>query len=304
MARTPQRSKAATHNALSIPAGRAATRQDFTYKKLEGLRLSGTNFRQSLFIGAILKGCHFHSVRFDRCDFSGTKFIDCTFQKCSFVPDEIRSCVITKCVFDLCDFRGSQWTGIVTEHTKFTSCDFRESSIRESTFAFCHLSLCRLKRSSVTMDGFSHCWFSEVDFGDCTVLFLFFDECKFSSCRINAETIGFTYGLSPEDLDALEFIYLGRRQAKPRSATLIDDLIANYAARRWNVGACVLQLNFRRAMPLLSLRELAAAFEVTIDREIPLDWDETRFLIQVLERLHAEQRLPLAGLWAIVSTLN
>ena len=291
-------------NGLTIPTGRAATRQDFTHKILEDLRLRNTNFRQSLFIGAILKNCHFHSVRFDRCDFSGTKLIECTFEKCSFVPDEIRSCVVTKCVFDQCDFRGAQWSGVVTDHTKFTACDFRETTVRDSTFTLSDLSFCPLKRSSITLNDFSNCKFTEVDFGDCTALFLFFIKCKFNKCRINAETIGFTYGLSNEDLETLEFIYLGRPQERPQSTTLLKDLIATYDTRRWSVGACVLKLNFGRAMPLLALRELGAALEITIDRELPFDWDELRFLAQVLGHLQREQRLPLAGLWLIASTLN
>ena len=306
MPRRLQLSKTAPsgRNARSLRVGSATARQDFTHKKLERVHLAGTNFRQSLFIGAVLSDCHFKSVSFDRCDFSGTRFVGCTFEKCRFVPAEIRSCVITGCDFDQCDFKGAQWHGIVTERTKFLECDFRETSIRESSFATCHLLSCRLRRSSIIMNYFSSCAFTKVDFGDCTALFLFFDNCKFNHCRINAETIGFTYGLSEGNLDALQLIHLGRPQTKPSSTTLIDDLIDNYVIRRWNVGACILQLNFRRAMPLLSLRALATALAETIDREIPLDWDEMHFLVQVLERIHAEERLPLAGLWTIATTLN
>lgn len=279
-------------------------RQDFTYKRIEGKRLTGTDFKQSLFIGAILKDCIFSSVNFDRCDFSGTTVANCEFERCSFFPDEIRSCVITSCVFKRCDFRGVQWHGVVTEHSTFEDCDFREASIRESSFTVCRLITCRFKRSSTTMNRFIECSFSKVDLGDCTALFIFFDHCKFHNSRINAETIGFTYGLSEVDLATLNLIYLGRAQSKPSSDTLVDDLIENYLRRRWYVGACILQLNFRRAMPLLSLRALAASTDDTVEKAIPLDWDEVHFLVQVMERLHSEERLPFAGLWSISVSLR
>jgi uncharacterized protein YjbI with pentapeptide repeats len=291
-------------NEVIVRGDFATVRQDFTYKKLERQSLTGLNFKQSLFIGTLLKGCHFKAVRFDRCDFSGARFVNCTFEDCSFVPDEIRSCIVTGCAFERCEFRSAQWHGVVTTNTRFVACDFREAAIRESSFTSCELSLCLLKRSSVTVDRFSRCKFSKVDFGDCTALFLFFERCDFDRCRINAETLGFTYGLSESNLEDLKLLYLGKAQSKPSSATLVDDLINNYTLRRWHVGACVLQLNFHREMPLLALRALAAALDETLKGEIPLDWDEMHFLVQVLGQLQAEERLPLAGLWAVTARVT
>jgi Pentapeptide repeats (9 copies) len=291
-------------NLPSVRLGPVTVRQDFTYKKLESLRLTGANFKQSLFIGAILHGCQFDSVIFDRCDFSGTKLVDCTFINCRFVPDEIRSCLISDCNFHRCDFRGVEWHAVETRRTKLTECDFRQASIRESSFSSCHLNSCRFKRASVTMSSFSHSVFSGIDLGDCTALFLFFTACAFDSSRINAETIGFTYGLSMQNLHALGLIYLGKSQPKPDSSDLVQALIKNYQIRRWHVGTCILQINFRRRMTVLCLRSLADTISETIDRGIPIDWDEMRFLAQVLEWLHAEERLPLAGLWAIANALN
>jgi uncharacterized protein YjbI with pentapeptide repeats len=282
----------------------SSVRQDFTYKKFSDLRLVGTNFRQSLFVGAILQNCNFTSVNFDRCDFAGAKIVNCTFDSCRFVPDEIRSCIISKSTFESCDFGGSQWLRAEVDRTQFEACDFGESSIRESSFAHCLFNSCLLKRSSLTLNSFFRCEFRRVGFSDCTAQFLFFDNCEFHQCRINAETVGFTYGLSERNLDALKLIYLGRRQAKPTQGNLIDSFIENYWGRKWYVGACVLELNFRRSAPVVSLRRLAAALNGVAAQQLPLDWDELRFLVQVLQRLAKEQRLPLLGLWQLAGTLN
>jgi hypothetical protein len=220
------------------------------------------------------------------------------------VPDEIRSCIISNSTFDQCNFGGSQWHRIQVEKTQFEGCDFRESSIRESSFVHCRFSLCRLKRSSLTLNNFDRCAFHEVDLGDCTAQFLFVDNCEFDRCRINAETVGFTYGLSERNLDSLELIYLGRRQAKPAKVNLINSLIENYWDRKWHVGACVLEFNFRRSSPITSLRRLVVALDAAAAQHLPFDWDELRFLVQVLQRLDGEQRLPLLGLWQLVDALH
>lgn len=121
---------------------------------------------------------------------------------------------------------------------------------------------------------------------------------------MNAETLGFTYGLSIANLDALDLMYLGRRQEKPKGVDFVETLISNYWDRKWYVGACALELNFRRAMPLIAIRRLVFALDEVMKQSLPFDWDELRFLIQVLDRLRTENRLPLLGLWRIVETLH
>jgi uncharacterized protein YjbI with pentapeptide repeats len=282
----------------------ATSRQDFTYKKFAGLDLRDTNFRQSLFIGAIFQRCQFTAVSFDRCDFSGVKFIDCAFDRCSFVPDEIRSCILNRCTFRDCSFRGSQWLRIQTEKTMFTRCDFREASIRECEFYFCCFSDCQLKRSSLTLSDFRESRFQVVNLGDCTALFLFFEKCDFHDCHINAESIGFSYGLTADNLDSLKLIYLGRKQRKPKDTDIISSLISSYWDRKWYVGACVLDLNFDHSTPIISIRRVARNLYTAAKGGVISDWDELRFFIRVLRQLHAEQRLPLLGLWLLITTLH
>lgn len=280
------------------------SRQDFTYKKLTDLDLRDTKFRQSLFIGAIFQRCQFTSVSFDRCDFSGVKFVDCVFERCTFVPDEIRSCTLNRCTFRDCSFRGSQWLRIQTERTEFTRCNFREASIRECEFYSCIFSDCRLKRSSLTLSDFLETRFRVVNLGDCTALFLFFFKCDFEDCHINAESIGFSYGLTAQNLDSLKLIYLGRKQRKPAGTDIISSLISSYWGRRWYVGACVLELNFDQSMPIISIRRVANSLDTTARGGVISDWDELRFFVRVLRQLHIEQRLPLLGLWLLVTALH
>lgn len=279
-------------------------RQDFTYKKAAGLDLANGNFRQSLFIGAILENCRFRSTNFDRCDFSGTKLVGCVFEDCTFIPDEIRSCAFQNCIFRRCDFRGSQWQRIEVEHSLFDHCDFRETSFRECAFSGAQLDACPFKRSSVTLCRFDKCRFHKIQLGDCTALYLFFDHCSFEECRMNAETLGFTYGLSSHDVDRMGLLYLGRRQEKPKSVDFVEALIANYWHRKWYVGACVLELNFQREMPVIAMRRLVDALNQLIDEKLPFDWDELRFFMDVIDRLQSEDRLPLLGLWRFLEALN
>ena len=124
----------------------------------------------------------------------------------SFAPDDFRACLIVGSRFKNCSFKGSLWHQIDVKQTVFEECDFREASIRESHFSQSHLAHCRFRKSlSITLNEFTTCAFGDVNLGDCTALFLIFNACQFDRCRINAETIGFTFGLSEANLNALSF---------------------------------------------------------------------------------------------------
>ena len=274
-------------------------RLDLTYRRIVDLSIVGKSLELSLFIGAILERCNFEAVNFNRCDFSGTKFIDCTFSRCSFVPIEVRSCYFKACKFYTCDLRSSQWTSSQMDDTLFEDCDLREATIRETVFSNSGLTACNLYRNSITLDRFDRCSFNQIDFGDCTAQFIFFDHCTFTACRFSTECIGYTYGISLADLSSSELTYLGQAQDKPQESDLADALLANYLERRWFVGACALELNFRRLSPALSLRNLVSRLGPDAVKNKRVDWDELQFLTLILQRLYSEMRLPLVGLWPL-----
>lgn len=274
-------------------------RLDLTYRRIVDLSIIGKSVELSLFTGAILERCNFESVSFDRCDFAGTKFVNCTFDRCSFVPVEVRSCYFKTCEFRTCDLRSSQWTSNQIDDTLFEDCSLLEATIRETVFSNARMVACNLHRNSITLNRFERCSFKEIDFGDCTAMFIFFDHCAFTTCRFSTECIGYTYGISLADLQSSQLSYLGKPQDKPQEGDLADALLANYLERRWFVGACALELNFRRLSPVLSLRNLVSRLGPDAVKNKRVDWDELQFLTLILQRLYSERRLPLVGLWPL-----
>jgi uncharacterized protein YjbI with pentapeptide repeats len=129
----------------------ATTRQDFTYKKLTGLDLRDTTFRQSLFIGTIFQRCQFTSVGFDRCDFCGVKFVDCVFDRCSFVPTKFAHAPLTDVRFETPASADHNGCGFKPRTLRSRVANFREASIGECEFYLSSFSDCRLKRSSLSI---------------------------------------------------------------------------------------------------------------------------------------------------------
>jgi uncharacterized protein YjbI with pentapeptide repeats len=285
-------------DSVFLPAA-GKLRGDFSYRIIENVVLSHRRLEHSLWTGAVLRGCKFADVSFDRGDFAGTKFIDCEFIRCSFEPDELRSCTLHRVRFVDCALVGVQCVSSQFQGCEFIRCDLSRSVIRECQFADSVFEDVPFRSCSVTLNHYSRSTFRKVFFADATILFLIFEDCEFDDCVMNAETVGYTFGLSIEHLESLELVYLGESQPRPTEGALLPALLESYDARGWILGICLLKINFGIEATYLALREFANRLGEIVAREPRVDWDELAFLSMVLEQLQERQELPFLGIWEV-----
>ena len=280
----------------SLPSS-GPLREDFSYRHVDGLSIKSRSFGHSLWTGAILTNCVFEDVDFSRCDFAGTRFVNCRFTNCDLEPDELRSCVLISTEFIRCNLSGIQSFLSRFERCVFDRCDLSGASVRECYFIKTVLRNCTTKGSGVTLNQFEECKFECIAFADATFLFLQFKNCGFIDCAMNAETIGYTYGITVSDLEKFKLIYLGGEEAPPDAEDIVDVIFQSYQSRRWYLGVCLLELNFELVAPLHAIRNFAKKFEKSTSAAARIDWDEINFLLIVLEQLHTDDALPLQAAW-------
>ncbi|HEX4693569.1 pentapeptide repeat-containing protein [Sphingomonas sp.] len=274
-------------------------RGDFTYKLIQDADIANVALEHSLWTGAVLRNCKFTNVSFARSDFAGTRFVDCKFIRCNFEPDEFRSCFMTRVCFEGCALSGINCVGTEFDTCTFEGCDMRRTAVRECQFRKCQFDDISFAGSSTTLNRYDQSQFNRVTFGDATILFLIFRECRFQNCAINAETLGYTFGLTLADLGDFDLIYLGEEQERPEDVDLLSVLVDTYRARRWALGVCLLELNFHLAAPYLALRTFAHHLARDVAAEPRLEWDELLFVCFVLEDLAARDELPFLAAWEI-----
>lgn len=290
-------------SAANIPAA-GALKADLSNKLIEGLELVDKSLARSLWTGAVLRNCRFERVSFVRSDFAGTRFVDCRFVECDFEPNEFRSCYLTRTTFERCRLVGIQCQLSHFDGCVIDDCSFEQSTIRECEFIDTQFKGGSLSRASVTLNAFSACQFDNFSFGDATFLFLQFFGCTFSACKMNGDTVGYSFGLTRADLDALELLYFGDVQEPIEGHDLLDALVQTYDERRWNIGACLLRLNFELEPAVYATRRFARILEATTRLEPRIEWDELTFLVSVFERMNAEGRLPFLAVWEMQFAIN
>jgi len=282
----------------------APLKGDFTYQLIENLKLSGKSLSRSLWTGAVMKNCVFTNIDFSRSDFAGTKFIDCTFDGCNLEPNELRSCLLQNCNFDKCNLAGLHSISSQFRDCKFVSCNLQRATLRECFLLKCEFVDSQFPRSSITINRFEKCKFTNQTFGDATVLFVFFEDCFFQSCSMNAETVGFTFGLTSKNIEGLDLIYLGETQEKPIDVDVISVLISSYQSRRWYLGTCLLQVNFSKVPKTVALSNYINSIASDAKKNGRIDLDELTFFIMVLEQLMKDEELPFFSIWQAMQSIN
>jgi hypothetical protein len=290
-------------NPDDLPAT-GALRGDFTYKFVQDLELKDRSLAHSLWTGAVLKNCRFVNVDFSRGDFAGAKLVDCGFNNCNFESNELRSCFLNRVSFQGCNMMGLNCVSSQFVECTILDSDLDHATFRESQLTRCDIKNTRFHRSSVTLNQFRDCLFKGILFGDATIQFLLFDCCRFENCGINAETIGYTLGLSRGDLQAFRLVYLGSEQSRPDDIELLDALRQTYVARHWYLCVCLLDINFGLRSTYLALRLYSRTLLRDVEAAPRAELDELLFLTLVMEHLDAQGALPFLGSWEIQNAVT
>jgi uncharacterized protein YjbI with pentapeptide repeats len=268
-------------------------RSDLTYRKIEDVRVSGTDLYLSILTGSLIRNSVFEGVKFTRCDLDGVRVEGSTFSNCEFTGSDIRSSVFVDCVFDNCDFHGAYVDDCQVQGGTLASCKFENATLSHCDFRKVSLGSCNVSEASFLHTKLHNCAISDIDVGDCTILYVILRECSLIDITISAECIGGVFGISREQLKMLNISYLGEHEPVPADSDLLRLLYEQYVERKWFIGQLVMNVSFE-------LISTISAF----DRYLSLSYarfaefgfakgDELEFVGDLLEELAFREKLPL-----------
>lgn len=287
--RTPARSGADIHSKWS-------DKSDFTGEALIGISLEDRAARQSLFSGTLFRDCSFRGCDFSRSDFEAAVFESCKFSNCNFSVADFRSVEAVQTIFEGCSFQQGS-----VRSSRYSACEFRECVFELQTFEENDLEEttlvnCNFHRATLLHCRFERTHFERTDLSDCTSQYHLFMECGFDRCGFNAESVGLTFGLSTDNLDALTLVWRGTSLEHSSGAILVRDLLTTYEARHWPFLAAMLSLNFGLLTPIESFDRVFLSVAGERNGRRAVGADELRFLSRVIEQLSRQSRLPFLSI--------
>lgn len=270
-------------------------RSDLTYRSYVDQSIKSADLVRSMLIGTSFNNCKLENVKFDNCDIEGAQFIGCDFNDCSFLDADIRSCVFYRCTIQKCRFDQALLQDATVRDSMINESSFTQASIHDSAFYDSTLNNCSIKNSSALHNTFAYVTFEQMRIADCTFLYTLFNECKFNNVQMNVEAIGTTFGLSRENIQSLEMVYLGDVQQQPPQ-DMIDTLKLSYLDRKWNFSEAMLGVNYGPQPKLVALCRAVESLCKIAASGIGVKRDEFRFIGKVSEYLFELEQLPIGYL--------
>lgn len=280
-------------------------RSDFTYKLLENRRFQQSDSRQSLFNGALVRGCEFIEVDLSRCDFEGANFQNCIFKKVKFSNADIRSSWMTRCHFEHCYFDEAYISDCEFNSCDIASSSFQQALLTESSFNGCSLKDNNFQGGTFTLDEFRNSFLENSTLGDCTFVNHLFIGCRFKGIKINADTFGTYFGVKKTDLSNFDLIFLGSNVcAAGEIEDIVDALEQEYSRRGWAYQLAMLHLNFRVHSKISSLEEVISALLMPLSKGLPIKKDDGTFLRNVMRELAMQKALPGYSCFKIIEKIE
>lgn len=259
-----------------------SARLDLSYKKIDGHKLKNSSFKHSLFTGAIISNLIVENLDFSRCDFAGTVFVDCEFNNCNFSRSGFRSTQINKSNFYDCDLSLINFSDCNFNEVTFSDTTFFNSRIKDSILTKTNFYRANFESLGLILDQLTECHFEETALGNCTVLLLEFNKVTFKNCKIAAESVGYISGITKENLEELDYLYLGVKQEYLDKSNIINDFLITYQERKWPIAILIHSINFN----LSNINVLIAMYFQSINIQMEaggyIEVDELCFAIDII----------------------
>lgn len=279
-------------------------RSDLTHRTLNNLNITDADVRQSLFTGSLIRECSFTRVVFKRSDLDGLRIERSTFVECDLSSCDYRSIIFSECRFQSCNFNTSFIDDCEFHLSELTQCNFNDCSLTRCRFFESSLINCSVVMATLLHNKLYKCALADIILGDCSLLYFIIRNCSLTRVSINAESIGAILGLTIEQLEQINIIYLGEKQVPPPDADIVGLINEEYSRRRWFVAQLILALNFQTTA---AISAFSSYMSRSYERFVELGFakgEELDFLADVLEELASLERLPLLTALDLIEWCN
>ena len=278
-----------------VEANEALTsRADVGYTIFDNIDISGIVARQSLFPGAIFRGCTITDCDFSRSDFESVRFEGCSIKNTSFELCDIRSCKFVNCEI----YGGSMQSAVFSDNkiknSKFIAIDFSEASLLRCEFDHVLLKECINQGSSWLHTKFKQCELNSFSLSNCTASYSMFNACKYNGFKLNSDALGLSFGIAISDIEKIDFAFLGMDHLKTSNLS-IDDFLNQYNERGWHLHYLMTLVSFGEQSNLSIWIKVFDLVKNQITVSDTAKRDDVEYLFSVANELCKNDQFPFAA---------
>ena len=236
-----------THNLVNSNTSDINTKQkldslkphgSYCFVQFFGESIKNVIANNSLFKNSTMSKCELQFVSFKSSDFDGTVFEKSEFNNCDFSYMDVRSICAQGSLFRNVDFTRARLSDCSFELCVFEHCTFDHAQIDKCDFQECKFLDFDLNHGGATLNTFKNVYFDNALFRNVSY-FQNFIDCQFQRTRFEAYLLGYTYGLSPKNIESFDFLFMGA-PSELSIADIIEDIREEYFNRKMYVNVGIL----------------------------------------------------------------
>ena len=269
--------------------------REFTYKEYKNRHIENQQAIQSLFNGSTFINCDINYCDFSRCDFDGVKFSNTSIQHTIFNNTDMKSVYWYNCTFTKCGFTDSYIDNNYFSNCSFESCVFSKAAVLNNEFHGNCFIRSNLQGSMFTLNKFIETSFSQMKLGDCSFYKQIMYKCKYHNVAMNADSLGQIYGLTPNDIEKINYVFLGKGlgNLNKENYQILEDA---FEKKQWFFQRIFLEHNINRICDFTLIISIANYLYDSVKNNKVLNSDDVHFFYFVIEFLAEQQHLPLFAL--------
>ena len=276
---------------------------NFSFKKFEDLNIENEAYPNSLFNGIVIKNCSCHYIDINHSDVEAIKIYDNSkFVDCDFSNTDIHSNYFIGTIFIAVDFSESSIVDCSFEMCKFKNCKFDNSNMRESSFLSCIFDNCSLIHGSYLLNKFKDCTFYDMTFKN-VFYYTIMLSCKFIDITFEAYLLGYTYGLTTENLLQLNYTYMGKNTTE-KYETICSNINQIYLDRHMYINSGILFLMDENVSKNIAIKECYLYIGRYINNDYLIKSEQLMFLFHITELMFESKILPPIMLLQIIKIID
>lgn len=201
------------HNMNTLQKNSWKYNQNFSLQYLKNELHINDYAESSLFSGTIIEKNQWENVNLANSDVEATRILDTTIKNSSFACTDMHSLLVVHTDFSGVSFVDANITDCTFSDCRFTNCNFDGAALKDSQFQNCTLKETSFSGGSYTMNQFEHCALENLCFKN-VFYYTHFSACEFDSVTMEAYLLGYTYGLTLENLESLQYLFMGQPYKK------------------------------------------------------------------------------------------
>lgn len=186
--------------------------QNFSFQKLFNEKHFNESAKSALFNGTIIEKNNWNNVNLTNSDIETTRILKTDIQNCYFDNTDIHSIWVIDTNFQNTSFRGANIVDCTFINCTFIDCDLRDVTLNDCTFRQCELRNTNLLGGSFTMNVFTSCLLEKMCFKN-VFYYTHFDQCEFNDVIFEAYLLGYSYGLTMDNMSSFQYLFMGEKSA-------------------------------------------------------------------------------------------